>query len=1352
MKSKVNNPLGRAFIYLINKLWLLLATVIILIAVGFSLLRVFLPQINYFKDSIVSQIEETYQVEIEVGRIDAQWGALGPIISARDFNLKLNDDQLNLISVDAFSIHIDGLKSLMSKTLTTENINISGASINFIIDRKLGVHFDTLEKLPGETSQNEIQEASRILLSSMFGQKYLTLTESEITIETLSGREFFYNIDELSIRNFDQIHQLKGELFDQSEGRLKLVAEIFGDPSNDDSHTNLYLEGRGIELTRLPVFENQKHLKPDQGVLSWRLWSDWRGNRWQTAVGDIQLSEVAWLQSDNADESADKSVDIARINEFTGQFNWYFENENQGVFSLHDVSLKKETSENNQIPDLYFLYNQNEKYDLRWDLVTHGLQIEPLVEYLDVIFNSKGSNEGVFKHSGLKLAVDSLAIRFFKQQGVWYLPEVITDFSGLSYQKLGDIPHFNGTSGVLSYANGFGSIDLSGENLLFDFDDLFRNVIEADFFDASINWQLDDKDQIDLVVDSVYVKNKDLTLNAKGRFFYQDQRPILSLYAELADLDASRKSLYLPTGIMSSSLTSYLDNSIKSGTLSTVKAVVNGPLDSFPFPQQEGLFSILGVVEGATYQYLPDWPMAEALNARLLFEGNRMDIEASAGYSVQNKVNYARAVIDDLTVDNPLLQLSLDVKSSDNSGREFLLQSPLNGIGESLEIIYIKGGLTTSVELAIGLEDEGLPKVTGQVIPDRKNAIASISTMQLQDINGVVNFDQNGVVKSRLTTRYHGETINAEIIGADNNHQSALLINLEGMFDAVILQDFVAESWTEFAHGKAHFNSQVLVSPAHETDKTLINVTSDLQGIEINLPGELGKKTADKTPFDLQLSLGSEPSAFISWQQVKGHWEWKTVDDGIEITGGVFQHKLDEPLAEIIDSSVSIRGNFGKLSLPGWSKVLMATKDEYQDISVVELPDIKINLSIEKLDNPAVALEDVNLSITKPGNKNWNIDFKSQLGSGSLIIDKSSPWQLKVDNLNLDFKPEFYDASEQDLPLNNWSNDGFLDNPLIWPEVDLECKNCTFMQREMGNIVANLRHQLMGLKITGNAENEAYHHLTFALEWLRHDIISDSNIVEFPPESEHINQQKHKTTNQLTTIEYQLKTKNVGNLMAHWQKPVAIEDSDGTVSGRVWWDKKPWEIEPERIEGDAHFRFGKGYLSDINDAKAHLLSLFNFQLLSKRLKLDFKDVFKKGFFYDHIEGDVVARKGVIFTNNVFIDGNAAKVDLAGSIDLNNELIEQEALITPQLTSSLPVLVGWAVEPATGLLVYLLNKIMEPAIDVVTQVEYRIHGHLDDIKVDQVSRNRAKVKFERESPKENDTDLKGEQPIKSNVEQ
>jgi len=71
------------------------------------------------------------------------------------------------------------------------------------------------------------------------------------------------------------------------------------------------------------------------------------------------------------------------------------------------------------------------------------------------------------------------------------------------------------------------------------------------------------------------------------------------------------------------------------------------------------------------------------------------------------------------------------------------------------------------------------------------------------------------------------------------------------------------------------------------------------------------------------------------------------------------------------------------------------------------------------------------------------------------------------------------------------------------------------------------------------------------------------------------------------------------------------------------------------------------------------------------------------------------------------------VEIKGVTNFPENRIENCVRVTPKLGSSLPILAGWAIEPVTGLVVYLMSKIFQPVLKVVTSILYKVEGPLDN---------------------------------------
>ncbi len=1377
MKEKSTSRWGNALVYFVNKLWFLLASIIIIIALLFTLLRIFLPQIDYFKEDLEGWLSNEFQVDLAIGKIDAKWQANGPILALGELQVKSPQENFNLLSLDNIQVKIDGLASLLNWQLVTEEIDIAGAKLNFIIDRKLGVRFNSVTSSNDKTTAPEVQQTSQLIITHLFNQKNLLLTDSSITLQTLAGKQFNYEIEELNIDNFDDIHQLTGKLRDDFGGKLRLVAEIYGDPSLDNSHTNLYLEATEIDISDLPLYEKESDLKPVSGQLNWRLWANWKDGRWDFANGKMKVEKLAWRK-----KTEKQVVNSAENESYELNFQWQFLTKNEGLLSVNDAKLDS-SSKTKFFPQIFVQFHQISDKDLRWDLSIYDWNAAPVAEKIVDIFELQ-TNPQTSTELPVQLDIEYMGIRLAKLNNQWQPPSLFAEYSNLNLSKDLILPTIDGVSGRISYADNFGIAEVKGKSVNIDIKDLFRTPLNFDSVDAKIEWLPDENDETEIHFQKVYLENQDLKFNAKGRFYQQESMPSIAIQAQLEDINVAYKSRYLPVGIMSEDLTRYLDESIIDGNISWVNAVIQGPLKSFPFDNPEGVFAIHANLNQAKYRYLPEWPEINNLQALLRFEGNGMHITGLSGQTQKIQMKFAEAVIKDFSLINTPLELSFDAISQGNLGRDFLKNTPINHIEQSLKEMNYSGEIRTHVSFKVGLDENNLFDLMGQVIPKRKKSHLAFYGFQVENLSGILNFDEDGVSESNLTASYFGEKIKAHLYRGGVSKKvltsgpSELSIDVSGRINERAIKDYLGKEFSNFFSGVSPFKTSIHIAPKHLAEKVYVDVDLSMEGMEVSLPGVLSKPKKLKKTLDLHFDLADKSSISISWDKFKAKWWWLNKNEETIHDGGVVLYDSEYRLSDISPKKIVADLNFSSLDLNSWTDFIQTNQSSIIEKPTQNMPEVEISVKIKELMNDYFELNELNVNFRKiqdhTGDK-WMTSLMSPQGNFELLSKSDNPWQLKISNLNLRPKnnkanSHIVDENINDKILKNKvTKRNFLNRQMFktfWNDTDeqffelnLLCSNCQFDEKMLGNIQANIKKTPEGFFAGGLIKHQNAHQLNFDAKWIFSDEVSEVFV-----ENKQLNMSEHSEVaekkegeklldkqsalSDFTVISFDLESDNIGELLARWDYVVGISDSDGNINGRLWWQGNPSDFSPEMMEGDARLDFSQGYLQDVSDAKARLFSLFSLQSLSRRLRLDFKDVYKKGFFYEQLTGDVQMRDGTLVSDNIYVDGSAAKVELSGSVDLNNKVIEQRALVTPQLTSSLPVLIGWAVEPTTGILVYLLNKMFEPAIEVVTQIEYRIHGSLESIEISEIKKSKSKVKYKTETLPEADETLESKEILES----
>jgi len=193
-------------------------------------------------------------------------------------------------------------------------------------------------------------------------------------------------------------------------------------------------------------------------------------------------------------------------------------------------------------------------------------------------------------------------------------------------------------------------------------------------------------------------------------------------------------------------------------------------------------------------------------------------------------------------------------------------------------------------------------------------------------------------------------------------------------------------------------------------------------------------------------------------------------------------------------------------------------------------------------------------------------------------------------------------------------------------------------------------------------------------------------------------------------------THSVKETLANWGIDSGIESGMASLSGQLNWDGKLYSPDLNSMQGRIHLDISKGQILKVSSqAKmdfGRLLTLLSFHSLSRRLKLDFTDLTSRGLSFDSIKGDFVLNDGIASTTNTYIDGELADIQMTGTIDIIHQTYQLKAVVTPDITSSLPVIATIAGGPVAGAAAWAANKLFNPVINKITSDTYTITGTWD----------------------------------------
>ena len=164
---------------------------------------------------------------------------------------------------------------------------------------------------------------------------------------------------------------------------------------------------------------------------------------------------------------------------------------------------------------------------------------------------------------------------------------------------------------------------------------------------------------------------------------------------------------------------------------------------------------------------------------------------------------------------------------------------------------------------------------------------------------------------------------------------------------------------------------------------------------------------------------------------------------------------------------------------------------------------------------------------------------------------------------------------------------------------------------------------------------------------------------------------------------------------------------DMSFSGGPSWDFL------QTLDGTVAVRLGSGQLDEVDPGAGRMFGLMSIVALPRRLSLDFRDVFQKGFGFDSIQGDFRFEDGTAYTCNLSLEGPAADIGIIGRADLVQRDYAQAAVVNANVGNTLPVVGALAAGPQAAAALFLFSQIFKKPLQDIGQVYYSVSGDWDE---------------------------------------
>tara|TARA_R110001592_G_scaffold6550_3_gene35233 strand:- start:2986 stop:7107 length:4122 start_codon:yes stop_codon:yes gene_type:complete len=1322
----------------LNRLYKILAILLVLLAVLISAFRLFLPYVEHYRQDFQNYINTNNQTHIVIGSLGMSWQRFGPTLIAN--RVTLVDTNGANVYVDHLEVQVDFWATLTTQRLVSSNMILDGAVVT--LDQgawHTQKNSDVKDKSTALNSNEQLDGFKKI--SDIFLNRInrFSLINSKISIEN-NLLERHFRVNNLHWLNREERHQAQGNIIvdELSSNNLNLKIDINGQYI-DELKGMIYIEANHLDITpwldSILTLDNEK-TKADIGFSAWLKVDNGSIERLQLSLHDNLISWQESTQGDIQENTQDNPQE--KIQASTEAGTETSQVRHKLTLSAGQLLLVKgQKAENFKLysTPLLLQFDQEEAQEYIVQMNKTAQDFSIYLSSFDLALISQVSPLLIVPQNTRKL-LSELNVSgqvndiFFKKTAEDI--QALAHFTNASTKYSQGIPGIDNISGTLSFTQQHLHLEIAAKQGGIDFNKHFIAPIPYESLQATVDLSIIDTGW-QLKVNDIALNSDELKLNADLAIdSTENGEMLMSLLANITEGDASKAGHYYPLTIMSNNLVNYLNESLIDGQIKQAQVLINGPLAKFPFADKSGTFVVDAELEQATFKFSQDWPAIKNFYANLNFTNNSMLITGRSGTLTGLDVNGVQAAIDDLGNEAILTVDTLIEPVSATNVADLMAKSSLkNSVGSVLQQLQVKGDIEGEFHLNLPLSATENVLASGLInFADNKVSLQT-PQMNFEQVNGQLSFENAKISTKNLSLKWQGLPLTLDVKGNDKADYYDTSIALKADWQNDVWLQHVSPNLKKYFAGQLQLQGELSLYQHHEGGFSYqFVIDSNLEPLQLKLPEPYTKLAQTKVPLKIEVNgqlerstfnatygdqlsffgvLDHDTSHFSRAHIVLGNEKMLLPMDGLHVTTNLAQADFNvwQPLIiDIINTTSPVRTSQNEYA-----------KGNVEHSTALFSSPERIRGTIGQLDLLGQNLHNVSFNLLDKTNW-WLLQLNAKETRSQIKFYPD--WLAQGIDINADFihlvnQPQAVpnkQVAKQDKKQQEMFSASFTDDHIFtnMPKINFYCERCQIDNVNLGKVNFSLvRTDETVIKIENfNAKREQAE-FNLSGEWQKLGATSTTSI---------------NGSLSLQNIEYELEQLGYGSI---------IRDSGGKLDFNVNWQGGPHDFEFSRLNGELNANIDDGYLAEVSD-KARIFSVLSLQSIVRKLTLDFRDIFSEGMFYKNIKGDYHIKEGVLYTDNTRMNGSAGNLYIKGNTSFISNTLDYKMSYKPNLTSSLPVLAWIAtLNPVVFLAGVAIDQVITSK--VVSEFNFELTGNVSDPNFKEVNRKSRDVSVGRSKPPE-----------------
>ncbi len=1235
------------------------AGVVIALAIAVGLFRLFLPRLPEYQGELKAWASNAIGMEVEFSGMDARWGLSGPELEFYDAELVRASTQARVIAAEEVRVGVGLMRLIVEGKLVVDRVVVSGTSVEV---RQLEGGRWLVQGSPADALFGSRTAASEEL------EEVVVIGEDLEVIFLQPGdeRPRFFDVPR-AIASVDAnrlAFDANVRLPDDLGRQLELSATQLLNVPAEQRQWDVFLEATDIDLAGWSALRQADDFQVFSGGGDIDLSLAYSDGGVRSATADVEVSGVSLSEGDTFD--------------LRGRFE-FSANGSSRLIAAEELYL---TTPVHAWPEARLRAEASVDSDgsiAMLDLRASYLRLDDIPLVLPWL-QTEHQNWLADQEPGGVVRNMVATLREMGSESPGY--DVEAELEAIGFAAGDARPGLRGFTGKVHANQDGGRVEIRSTGMTVDLPKYFEESIDVSAAEGIIIWR-NGPTQTIVLTDSIRFGNDvlDSESNVQLTLPRDGSSPVIDLASSWNINDLSAVKNFLPGRIMKPKLKQWFQTAFAQGSIPKGTTVLRGPLDKFPFDNGEGQFRIDATIRNLIFDYHPRWPSSRQSDMEVVLQGTRLFSERNNSLNSGNRIVDAIVEIADLR--DPVLTVDAFSTGTLESIRQFTSQSPIADVfGGQLERITVSGDASFRLQLSVPLLAPKEFDFTSRIRSGNGTLAIEGFGPEVTDLIGEVTIRRNDISSESLGATFLGEPVTIDL-AVSEDPRFTVVANTSGRASAEALVNELGLPLEGVLEGDMAYRSRVLFPKADldPPSRFTIQVESDLEGMSVELPEPVGKaaETALAVRGDIRLLEEGQRIETAGFAENQTAWQvaFDRNEEGWDIDRGVITLG-GEVMQEADTRGLHIRGTTGTVRLDDW---LSASRRDEEQSGVAERIR-SIDLVIDDLFAVGQHLQGHRVRVDRSA-LDWLVQVEGDHVVGSVFVpyDFGSDRAMVVEMQKLhlpgdDVSPE--DTSEID--------------PRTLPPITLRADDFALGKRMLGALDADIVRAPAGLRATSIVTSDETYGLTATGQWL-YDA-SDPL------------QSRTYTTGSLVSTD-------VATTMARLDFAPGIVSSEMTVNFDLGFSGGPRADFLDVLDGEVQVEFGAGQLEEVEPGAGRMFGLMSITALPRRLSLDFRDVFNKGFGFDKIGGEFRIDGGEAYTCDLSLEGPAADIGVVGRVSLAERDYDQTAVVSANFGSTLPIMGAVVAGPQAAAALLIFSQIFKKPLQEVGQVYYGISGTWDE---------------------------------------